>query len=245
MNGIWKEVALGGKLAEVYEPSGSRPRFGVLYLHSAELETLRGRPAFTQRLDELRLACVCPRGGRSWWVDRICQEFDPLLSPERYLLESVRPFFDSHWGLGPRAVGLLGVGMGGQAALRLAFKQPDLFPAVAAIAAAIEYHQFYGQGTLLDAMYDSKEQCRQDTAILHVSPLKAPPHIFFCIDPDDADWYRGNDRLHEKLNALGIAHECDLTTRAGGHSWAYFDRMVDRAMRFLAAALERESRRLL
>ena len=93
-------------------------------------------------------------------------------------------------------------------------------------------------------MYDSKEQCRQDTAPMHVHPSRYPPHLFFCSDPDDP-WYRGNDRLHEKLAALGVEHECDLETRAGGHSWQYFNHMADRAVRFLYAGLEQQSRRLL
>src|SRR5438874_8311971 len=59
-------------------------------------------------------------------------------------------------------------------------------------------------GTSLGEMYDSKEQCRQDTALMHIHPSEHPPHVFFAIDPEDADWYRGNDRLHEKLGALGV-----------------------------------------
>ncbi|MBV9123890.1 MAG: esterase, partial [Planctomycetes bacterium] len=101
------------------------------------------------------------------------------------------------------------------------------------------------QGTPLDEMYDSKEQCRQDTALLHVSPLHYPPHIFFAIDPEDARWFRGNDRLHEKLTALGIPHEYDFTTRAGGHSWDYFNHLAERVEKFLHDGLEQESRRLL
>jgi len=94
-------------------------------------------------------------------------------------------------------------------------------------------------------MYDSKEQCRQDTALMHVHPYQTPPHVFFCIDPNDERWQRGNDRLHEKLNALGVAHTADLTTRAGGHSWDYFNHMAGPAVRFLVAGLDQESRRLL
>jgi S-formylglutathione hydrolase len=135
--------------------------------------------------------------------------------------------------------------MGGQGALRLGFKYPRQFPAVAGIASAIDYHQLHGFGYTLDEMYDSKEQCRQDTAIMHIHPNDAPPHLFFCIDPTDGDWFRGNDRLQEKLNALGIAHECDLKTRAGGHGWTYFDHMASRAIRFLDAGLKAQSRRLL
>ena len=96
--------------------------------------------------------------------------------------------------------------MGGQGALRLAFKYPALFPVAAGIASALDYYEFYDQGMGLEEMYDSKEQCRQDTALMHVPPYNPPLHLYFCIDPEDADWVRGNDRLHEKMNALGVAH---------------------------------------
>jgi S-formylglutathione hydrolase len=237
---------LAGKPADIYELAENvPPRFGLLYLHSGGLETLRDRPAFTRVFDDLKLMCVCPHGQFSWWANRVCPEFDPQLTPEQHLLTNVLPFCQQRWNLAPRSVGLLGVSMGGQGVLRLAFKYPQLFPAVGAIAAALDYHEWYGRGTPLDTMYDSKEQCRQDTAILHVHPARYPPHLLFVIDPSDADWYRGNDRLHEKLNALGIPHEVDLTTRAGGHSWDYFDHMAERVIRFVAAGLEQESRRLL
>ncbi len=246
MNGIWNVVDLGGKRADVYDPPGpDRPRFGVLHLHGVGLETLTDRPVFTRWLEEFRLACVCPHGQRCWWTDRICPEFDSQITPERYLVDQVLPFFHQRWGLQPRRIGVQGISMGGQGALRLAFKHPDRFPVVAAISAAIEYHDLYGEGTPIDAMYDSKEQCRQDTVLLHIHPSQYPAHTYFCIDPDDACWYRGNDRLHEKLNALGIPHTCELTTRAGGHSWDYFNHMAERVERFVLAGLEHESRRLL
>ena len=246
MNGTWSRLDIGGKPADVYDlAAGVSPRFGILHLHGVGLETLVDRPAFTRLFDELRLVCVCPHGQRSWWSERVCAEFDARVTPERHLLESVVPYFAQRWGLTPRSLGLTGISMGGQGALRLAFKQPEMFPVVAAISPAIEYHELYGQGTPLDDMYDSKEQCRQDTALMHIHPSRFPPHIFFCIDPTDAAWYRGNDRLHEKLSALGVPHEIDLTTRAGGHSWDYFNHMAERVVRFVHHGLEQESRRLL
>ena len=80
---------------------------------------------------------------------------------------------------------------------------------------------------------------------MHIHPSHYPPHIDFCIDPHDQHWFRGNDRLHEKLTALGVTHSCDLTTQAGGHSWTYFNHMADRTMPFLEAGLLQEGRRLL
>jgi S-formylglutathione hydrolase len=242
----WATVAVAGKQADLFEPSqAGRPRFGVIHLHGVGLSTLIDRPVFTRWLEELQLACICPHGQRCWWADRICPEFDDHITAERYLLGQIVRYFGERWGLAPRAIGLQGISMGGQGALRLAFKHPDLFPVVAAISAAIDYHELYGEGTTIDSMYDSKEQCRQDTALLHIHPSQYPPHIFFCIDPGDGDWYRGNDRLHEKLAALGIPHEMDLTTRAGGHSWDYFNHMAERVLKFVRAGLEHQSRRLL
>jgi S-formylglutathione hydrolase FrmB len=229
MNGVWSMVEIGGKTADVYDPPGGRPRFGVLHLHGYSLQTLRGDTTFTRWFDDFNLACVCPHGQHSWWADRVCAEFDATLTPERYLLDAVVPYFQQRWDLSPRALAVQGIGMGGQGALRLAFKHPQLFAVVAALAPAIEYHEWYYRGTSIDEMYDSKE----------------PPHLFYCIDPSDADWYRGGDRLHEKLNALGVAHELDMTTSAGGHGWDYFHRMAERVERFVVAGLEQQSRRLL
>jgi S-formylglutathione hydrolase FrmB len=240
----WSQVDVAGKKVDLYNPPGSRPRFAILYLHGIGLETLVDNPSYSRLFEELHLACACPHGQRSWWTDRICPEFDAQLAPEQHLLRNVLPYVQQHWSLSPRSVGLLGISMGGQGALRLAFKHPHLFPVVAGISSAIDCHERYGQGLTLDEQYDSKEQCRQDTALMHVPPYNYPPHIFFCIDPED-EWLRGNDRLHEKMNALGIGHTCDLTTRAGGHSWDYFDAMADRAVRFVKDGLEQESRRLL
>src|SRR5262249_62044532 len=124
-------------------------------------------------------------------------------------------------------------------------KYPERFPAVAALAPAVEHHELYGQGSPLDELYDSKEQCRQDSVPMHVQPGRVPPHLFFACDPGDEVWFRGGDRLREKLAALGVEHEADLATRAGGHTWAYFDRMAERALRFLRDGLEREAVRLL
>jgi esterase/lipase superfamily enzyme len=244
--GTWSREIVGGKPADVYELAGrAKPRFGVLYLHPVGLETLVDRSPFTRLLDELGLVCVCPHGRLAWWTDRICHDFDPRITAERHVIEHVVPFFAARWGLQPRAIGLLGISMGGQGALRLAFRHPDIFPVAAGIASALDYHEFYGRGLSLDEMYDSKEQCRQDTALMHVPPYNPPPHLYFCCDPGDTDWYRGNDRLHEKLNALGVEHSADLTTEAGGHSWEYFNRMAEPALRFIYQGLDKESRRLL
>lgn len=237
----WTRTDIASKSADVFEPPGP-PRFAVLYLHPVGLESLADNAAYTAELAKHRLACCAPFGARSWWSDRVCPEFDPTLTAERHLLDHVVPWMRERW---QRPIAAVGISMGGQGAVRLGFKHPDRFPVVASVAGAFDYHEWYGQGTPIDDMYRSREACRQDTAILHVHPTRFPPHVWFACDPADADWFRGNDRLHEKLAAVGLPHTADLTTTAGGHSWAYFDAMAGPLFAFVTAALEQQSRRLM
>jgi S-formylglutathione hydrolase len=241
---MWTRETIAGKAADVFTPA-ARPRFGVIFLHGIGLETLTDNPVYTALLERWGLACVSPHGQRSFWLDRICAEFDASVSPEQYLLESVVPFMRERWSFGPRGIGIFGISMGGQGALRLAFRHPQTFAVAAGIASALDFHEWYNQGTPLDDMFTSKEQCRQQTALMHIHPHDWPPHLFFAIDPEDVDWFRGNDRLHEKLGALGVPHTIDFTTTAGGHTWDYFTKMAEPTIRFLADGLEKESRRLL
>lgn len=244
MAGRWTQIEVAGKKVDLFEP-GARPRFAVLFLHAVGLESLADNPVYTAVLEKYNLACVVPHGGRCWWLDRICPEFDSAISPEQFLTQKLVPFCRQRWQLGAHSLGVFGISMGGQGSLRLAFRHPDLFPVTAGIASALDFYEIYGEGGSLDEMYDSKEQCRQDTALMHIPPHHYPPHIYFCIDPEDVEWYRGNDRLHEKLSALGIPHTIDMTTEAGGHSWDYFNHMAEPVLKFMVEGLEKESRRLL
>jgi S-formylglutathione hydrolase FrmB len=135
--------------------------------------------------------------------------------------------------------------MGGQGGLRMAFKYPQLFPVVAAISPAIDYHlRMDEDDETLPLMYADREEARQDTATLHVHPLNWPRHLWFCCDPTDARWHESADRLRMKLAALGIPFACDLETSGGGHGFEYYGRMADAAVGFIAEQLEAERRRV-
>src|SRR5437763_55384 len=103
--GVWTQLAVAAKPADIYESPDRRPSFAVLFLHGVGLETLVNKPAFTRIFDELNLACACPHGQRSWWTDRVCSEFDPVLTAEQHLLRNVLPLMQQRWHLDERAVG--------------------------------------------------------------------------------------------------------------------------------------------
>jgi S-formylglutathione hydrolase len=235
MPGGWARVEIGGRPADVFEPPGARP-FALAYLHSLRLESPAADAAFTAALQQHRLRCVAPHGGPCWWADRPCRGFGAV-TPERYLLNELVPWAGTRWALGPRAVALAGVEMGGQGAVRIALKHPERFPVAASLSGAFDCQEWYGRGTPLDDMYESRERCRLDTAVLHVDGHRWPRHIWFRCPPTDAMAYRGNDRLHEKLAAMGVPHTCDLDSPASATATADM-------IAFVAGALEQESRRL-
>ncbi|MFO0869226.1 MAG: alpha/beta hydrolase-fold protein [Pirellulales bacterium] len=244
MAGSWTEIQLGGHPCDLFQPGQPNPHgFAVLYLHGVHQQRLRDHLPFTSRLDRHGLPCIAPQTGRSWWTDRICREFDPHVSAERHLLDRVLPWLDSHWQVQPPRLALLGTSMGGQGALRLAYKYPQRFPVVAALSPAIDYQmRFHDPDSAVATMYPDPEAVRQDTALLHIHPLNWPRHQFFACDPSDTRWWDSADRLRMKLWSLGIPFDCDLETTGGGHGFEYYNRLAGKAIDFLADRLERDRR---
>ncbi len=246
LSGTWTTVEVAGHPVDLFEPSqASEHGFVVIYLHGVHLTPLGENQVFTRLFAEHGLRVACPHTMRSWWTDKICPEFDATISAERHVMQKILPFIQQKWGTAPPQIALLGTSMGGQGALRFAFKHPRTFPVVAALSPAIDYHLRVRDGDeILSAMYGDEERARQDTAILHVHPLNWPRHIWFCCDPADTRWIDSADRLRMKLYSLGIMHECDLATSAGGHGFDYYNHMAPVAIKFVAEKLERERLRV-
>jgi hypothetical protein len=241
--GTWLTTELDGKVIDIYEPASPAAHGRVvLHLHGHALQTLKDNAAFTAELEKHGFRCVCPQGKRSWWLDVICREFDPDITPQAFLYERVVPFIEARWGTKPPAIGLTGISMGGQGALQLAYRRPRAFPVVAAISPAVDFHNLHGNGLPLDQMFASREAARQATATLMFHPLNWPRHQLFVCDPADADWFEGADRLAMKLMSMGILFETDLKTSHGGHTWEYFDSMAPKVIGFVAERLEEQSR---
>jgi S-formylglutathione hydrolase len=227
----WDRISVADRPADVFDPGPGALPFALVWLHDEPGDL---PAALTDELAARKLRCVAPRAPRSWWLDRVCPAFDPTLTPERHLLDNVIPWAESR---GARTVAVAGVGMGGQGAVRLGLRHPKRVPVVASVAGAFDFHERYGRGTPLDEMYPGREYARQDTAVLQVSPHDWPPHLWFACPPGH-EWYRGNDRLHEKLAAIGVPHTADLDT--GGPP----EQFIAPMLAFVVAGLERESRRL-
>jgi pimeloyl-ACP methyl ester carboxylesterase len=255
----WSTIVVDGHACELYEPADPPPGRAVIYLHGVRERTLRESAGLREAIEAARLPAVAPRAGRSWWLDRIVPAFDPSITPERFVLGPTLAEIRRRFGVAPPGVAVVGTSMGGQGALRLAYRHPATFPVAAAIAPAIDFHAAMREidtapdGGLFDTLWEifaEVERARQDTAILHVHPLNWPRHQWFASDPSDVRWHDGAVRLAGKLRALGIPHVARLESRgpfpagATGHSAAYYDRVAPEAIRFVLESLDAEARRL-
>lgn len=246
MNGTWTEEQIAGHACHVYDPpERNRRNYVAIYLHGVHLGRLSEMPEFCTALDQHGIPVVCPVTQRSWWADRICPEFDPEITAEKYVLNKILPFIKERYESEPPQIALFGTSMGGQGALRFSFKHPDLFPIVAAISPAIDFHNGWDDGDeVLPTMFRDKEDARQETAILYAGPFNRIRNLFFCCDPEDERWYESADRLTMKLSSMGIPYECDMETSDGGHGPKYYRTMAPKVVEFLAKALDHERLRI-
>lgn len=246
LNGQWSKIKIAGHTCHTYlPPNPSEHGHTVLYMHGRYQGVPMERPELMQHFDRHGLRIIAPMTRRSWWSDRICPDFDSEITVEQYLLTKILPWLQENWQCVTPQIALMGASMGGQGALRLSYKHPNIFPVTAAFFPAIDYHIRLEEGDkILAQMYRDPEDCRQDTATLHIHPLNWPRHQYFCCDPVDYPWHNSADRLHMKLFSLGVPHEHDLETSAGGHTWEYVEHMGERVINFVAERLEQERLRV-
>lgn len=215
--------------------------FVLLYLHDEDGSPQLQESVFTIAAEQHRLPVVVPRCGGTWWLDQPVPQFHPTISPEQFLVETLLRWVEQRYQAPARHVGLAGDGMGGQGALKLAYRYPRRFPVVAAITPKVDFHYLLrDQHPLLCELFGEEEAARQRTAILFVQALNWPQFQFFCCDPANYLWWDGADRLRMKLAASGVPFECELEQAAGGDERAYFRLLVPRVMDYVATHLERE-----
>lgn len=244
MHGTWTTTSINGKDADIFFPDSPRSERAVIHLHGHGLTTLKDNETFSRELNQHGLRVVCPHGQRSWWLPEICEEFDLEITPFDYVRNNVVSWIGENWGVRTPNIALTGISMGGQGVIQLGYRCGRDFPIIAAISPAVDFHQWWGTGLPLDAIFKTQEAARQQTAILHLQPLNWPRHQLIVCDPRDTDWIDSSERLASKLYSSGIPFESDFETSNGGHSWDYFNMMAPRVVKFVSDACDSESMRI-
>ena len=257
--GSFQSSALGREVQYVvdvppsYESSPAR-RFPVVYA----LHGLFEGPGFWERrglaplVAKLRadgaipeFVVVAVNGGNSFFVNGKGGRYEDLFAKD--LIEHV----EKTWRVVPgrEGRGLLGVSMGGYAALHAAFEQPSLFKAVAAHSAMLLEQvpsAAQGAGRWHMAAFNAVFGDPIDAALWNendplagarkVVPKAAPALYFDCGSEDRYGLAAGNRHLHQILEERGIPHTFELAP--GDHGYEFVRSRLERSLAFLGQQLK-------
>jgi S-formylglutathione hydrolase FrmB len=176
--------------------------------------------------------------GKDPWEDMFIKEFIPYIE-KQYRIRSQKEF---------RAIA--GLSMGGNGALFLSMRNPDLFSSCVAMSAGTftdeeilsddTYDRYFGN------IYGPKSADAVSKHWKEYSPLylldsvekEKLKSIRFFIDCGDDDFlYKGNSALHVKMRDLGIQHE--YRVRQGGHEWGYWRTGLYDGLKFISEKYRR------
>jgi S-formylglutathione hydrolase FrmB len=197
-----------------------------------------------QRGDVPEFLVVAPDGGNSFFVNGPDGRYQDLVTQD--VLTHVASTYRVKPGRDGRA--LLGISMGGYAALRIAFQQPDVFRAVATHSAMLlekvpspqdgagRWHMAAFQKVFGDPI-DTARWTEADPLVSaqKANPKTAPALYFDCGKEDRYGLFVGNQDLDKTLTARGIAHTFSLDP--GDHGYEFVRAYLARSLKFLGAAL--------
>jgi S-formylglutathione hydrolase FrmB len=257
-SGSFRSEALGRDVSYVvdlppsYDASPQR-RYPVVYALHGLFEgpgfwERRGLAPILARLRESRAVpeflLVAVDGGNSFFVNGKGGRYEDMFTKE--LLEHVEKTYRVAPGRAGRA--LLGVSMGGYAALHVAFEQPALFTAVATHSAMLleqipsadqgagRWHMAAFQAVfgapIDDALWTENDPLAWARK---VEPKAAPALYFDCGSEDRYGLFKGNSDLHRILDERRVAHSFELAP--GDHGYEFVRGRLEKSLAFLGKAL--------
>ena len=252
---LGRDVSYSVQLPPSY--ANGKGRYPVLYVLHGLFENnafweRRGLAPLVEQLwssgDVPEMVVVAVDGGNSFFVNAPGGRFEDLVT--RDIVSRVESTYRVVPGRPGRA--LLGISMGGYAALRIAFTHPEVFRAVATHSAMLLQKiptQEEGAGRWQMAAFikvfgepiDADLWTRSDPLALaqKADPQKTPALYFDCGTEDRFGLYAGNQELHRRLEARGIRHEFGL--HPGDHGYEYVRTVLPDSMRFLGGILQAAS----
>lgn len=257
--GTFRSEALGREVSYVvdvppsYDGSGDR-KYPVVYaLHGLfEGSGFWERRGLAPILARLRASGSVPEflvvaveGGNSFFVNTPGGRYEDLVTKD--LVAHVEATYRVVSGRKGRA--LLGVSMGGYAALHVAFEQPGLVAAVATHSAMLleripaaeqgagrwhmaAFNKVFGDpiDAVLWAENDPLAWARK------VDPKSAPALFVDCGAEDRYGLASGHRALHRILDERGVAHVFELPP--GDHGYEFVRSRLEKSLRFLGEALK-------
>ncbi len=247
------DVAYVVDLPASYQTSPGR-RYPVVYALHGLFEgpgfwERRGLAAIVAKLRESgalpEFLVVAVDGGNSFFANARDGRYEDMVTKD--FVAHVEATYRVAPGRAGRA--LLGISMGGYAALHVAFEQPGLFTAVATHSAMLLEQvpsAEQGAGRWHMAAFNAVFGNPIDAALwAENDPLawarkvdaKAVPALYFdCGSEDRFGLFSGNRDLHRILEERGIPHTFELAP--GDHGYEFVRARIEKSLAFLAKSLK-------
>ncbi len=192
---------------------------------------------------------VMPDGKRSWYIDH----YDGSDPWETMFITEFIPFIEQQYRI--RALkefrAIAGLSMGGNGALFLSMRHPEMFSSCVALSAAVFTDEEFLSGRLFDRYFGTIFGPAPKNGLVtdywkSYSPLhlvrsidkKQLQSIRFYIDCGDDDFlYKGNSALHVLMRELDIPHE--YRVRDGAHRWSYWRTGLFDGLKFISEKFHR------
>jgi S-formylglutathione hydrolase len=188
---------------------------------------------------------VMPDGNSSYFMNAVEKPADKY---EDYvigdLIADVERRFPAKSGRANRAV--VGVSMGGFAAVTLALRHPDLFVFAGAISPAIDVpsrrfswrraSQWWRFRSIFGPWGSAERDARDPFVLLQSADPRTTPYFYLTAGEQEA--LRGPiERFAARMRARGIAYE--FHTKPGGHDWTEWDEQIPGCFDKLLASLRK------
>ena len=173
--------------------------------------------------------------GRSYWINA----FDGSKRVEDYVTRDLIAWVDTHFRTVRQASGrgLIGISEGGDAAVNLCFKHPDLFSACGGHSGDYVLDKEFGTHGFLGPEPGASKLLADNSAALYVDRIVAQvrqQHIY--VDCGTSDESLAHSRaFHQKLEALHVPHV--YNEFPGSHTWGYWGSHMRESLLAVAGAL--------
>lgn len=191
---------------------------------------------------------VMPDGKVTWYVN----SFDGKDPWEDMFIQDFIPFIEKEYRIRPKKEfrAVAGLSMGGNGALLLSMRHPDLFSSCVAMSAGTftdeeisannQYDRYFGNiyGPKPAAGVSGHWKAYSPLHLLDSVEKDKLKSVRFYIDCGDDDFlYKGNAALHVKMRDLGIPHE--FRVRNGGHEWSYWRTGLFDGLKYISQTFHR------